>query len=164
VDSYFVRTLELLSDKLLSEQNPFLDPKTRQVRKLDSNEANYLADLREAKKFVDEKLEGARKSNAVLMFLAKTQLDFLIDLMIQLRGRDIPLDREISQLDGVIYQLQNSADGAQFKESDPMLAAYLFYRDLQSQLEYYRMTLESEAKAKKVIIPIVEKIKSGLKR
>lgn len=187
-DYFFVRVIQLLQLKIDRELKTFYK-ENGQVRDLNTQEERAFSIYKQAREMVSKNLDGALRNQDALMSLSQTQLDYLIALMLTLRGKDLPVGEDIDDLSQVVFQKytpikeqyqkaladyarsRDSADkdkAAQLKTQldplEPDLAAYEFYTDLADQWYQYKETLASEARSQKVIQPIIEKIiKEGVK-
>jgi hypothetical protein len=116
-----------------------------------ANESEFIERRLEQINFVLEKMEkrqrGALEINAQLGRLSIQQIDFLIDLMIQLRGTDLLGPRESSLIgqDFADLQTQRLKASTSPQESEAIMAAlvadYQFYSMLQAELNNFDLWL-----------------------
>lgn len=184
-DFIFVKTLELIVEKIQTESEKFFDKETGKRKKLNEAQEREFSLLESGQRYFQQRLTGARSNNQILSSLTRSQLDYLIDALIQLRGVDLPLAEELPELSVKFFNSYNPLEvayleAAKAASDTPSLAtrrkleeaeaalsqkqsekdAYLFYVELEGQLSNYRQVLEDEARAAKVVAPIVERIKA----
>jgi hypothetical protein len=98
---------------------------------------------------LQEKYEGALLANQILYQLDPKQIDFLIDLLIQLRGGDIPVMEDIETLKTIVTSSTNIDH----------VMDYNFYKKLSDELYRLENYLTAERAMKKKVAEVISNIK-----
>ncbi len=100
---------------------------------------------------------GSLAVNSLLSRLTKGQLDFLLDLFIQLRTQEIPVEEEMSSEDlatwnpkkiaSIVSYIESRIEKADKKSAQTMLADYQYYRLMHRQLYELEEYLSEEQRS-----------------
>ena len=111
-----------------------------------------LSQLEPVLSHVHEQYEGAKWANKMLSGLSPKQLDFLIDLMLQLRGDDIPVAADAQKLAGLAE-----------KNSDKYMDDYQFYKTTHEELYRLENYLDAERQMEAKVQGIIQRMKQEKK-
>ena len=121
--------------------------------------ASRIAVLSEVQADAERKFKGAVFANDTLAKLSMPQLHFLIDLFLQLRGKDIPVAREITAFSMYVSVAEKrAADEASKTLLD---GDFVFYKALHEDLYNLEDHLTEERKAEAQHKAVMNEIRAG---
>jgi hypothetical protein len=101
-------------------------------------------------------MEGALAANIKLSDLSKTQMDWLIDLFLQLNRDDLPVVEKIEGLKYTAFDAdENTPDGKQ------AINSLIYYRQMSRDLESLRSYLVEEGKKARALQDDLKAIRGG---
>jgi hypothetical protein len=96
--------------------------------------------------FLKAKADGARNANLLMKKLSLLRVNYLLDMFLQLRQGDMPVQKEMQALSSIFFDrsqtLANSGDKSKY---DQVNADFSFYHSMGEQLTTLEMTIDEQA-------------------